>query len=52
MTELYGLCKAMTYVLHPRFYHLFTGEPWSYQQFLTVGKPLFLQSYLGFEKIR
>jgi gamma-glutamylcyclotransferase (GGCT)/AIG2-like uncharacterized protein YtfP len=50
-TEPDGPCKAMTYILHPRYHHLFTGETWNYQEFLVVGKPLFLKSYLGFRKI-
>jgi gamma-glutamylcyclotransferase (GGCT)/AIG2-like uncharacterized protein YtfP len=43
--------KAMTYIIKPAYNHLLTGEPWSYQNFLDVGKAKFLKAYLGFQRI-
>ncbi len=43
--------KAMTYIIKPAYSGLLTGEPWSYEHFLAVGKVKFLQAYLGFQRI-
>lgn len=43
--------KAMAYIIKPEYNHLLTGEPWSYQHFLAVGKAKFLDAYLGFQRI-
>lgn len=51
LTSDSGPCRAMAYVLHPRFTHLLTGAPWSYTDFLETGKARFLQAYIGFHKI-
>ena len=46
-----GSCLAMAYVIKPEYSHLLTEEPWSYADFLAVGKARFLESYIGFRKI-
>ena len=51
LTEGHGLCTADTYVIHPEHKELLTGEPWSYEHFLAVGKARFLSVYLGFQEI-
>lgn len=51
VTEGRGLCAAAVYVIHPEHKELLTGEPWSYEHFIAVGKSRFLSAYLGFQKI-
>ncbi len=50
MTQ-HGLCPAMSYVIKAEHSDLLTGEIWSYEHFLTVGKANFLEAYVGFRKI-
>ena len=47
----HGPCLAMAYVIKPEHSLLLTGETWSYEHFLAVGKAKFLADYLGFRKI-
>lgn len=44
-------CKAMVYVIKPRYRHLLSDEEWSFAHFLAVGKTQFEGAYLGFRRI-
>jgi hypothetical protein len=50
-TEPGGPCKAMVYVIKPRYRHLLTAEEWSFAHFLAVGKAQFEKAYFGFRRI-
>ncbi len=51
VTAHFASAKAMAYVITPENRNLLTGENWSYEHFLAVGKAKFLAAYIGFQKI-
>jgi len=51
LSENHGRVRAMTYVIKPGYGDLLTGETWSFNHFLAVGKKKFQASYLGFQGI-
>ncbi len=49
--EHHELITAMTYVIKPRYRDLLTDEPWSFKNFLAVGKANFEETYFGFDTL-
>jgi len=43
--------KAMTYVIPPQHIDFLTGEEWNFEDFLTIGKEKFKETYFGFQDI-
>lgn len=43
--------KAMAYVIKPQHVDLLTGEEWNFEDFLTMGKEKFIETYFGFQDI-
>lgn len=50
-SENNGKVRAMTFVIKPGYGDRLTGEAWSFNHFLAVGKKRFQASYLGFQGI-
>ncbi len=51
LTQQFGACMAMTYIIKPHYHNILTGKPWDFNHFLANGKTEFLKNYSGFQKI-
>ncbi|MFH0784889.1 MAG: gamma-glutamylcyclotransferase family protein [Pseudomonadota bacterium] len=51
VTEHFPSVTAMAYVITHENHNLLTGENWSYEHFLAVGKDKFITAYIGFKNI-